>query len=239
MLAGLLAVGILVTLGLTVGGIPLSETIFGTEETHQVDGQYHSPVQVEPPKPSWKLSTRDGNKATLIVLPGDPNIRRVEVTQADTKSRHIRLSHRPIIVEGQEWYSLRFRARADDVRSMKAAVRQAHDPWKVLGLRRSVPLMRQWQDYEWEFLATEGDVNARITFDLGGWKIPVEVAAVRLLKLSDRMLRWKLQFREGSEAGLLGIPELPLGTRVAITKSLNNNPKHIQLVQQGGEAPGE
>jgi len=234
MLAGLLAVGILVSLGVTVGGIPLSEIIFGKDGAHQVNGQNHSPVQFELPKPSWHLNTYDENKAKLIVLPSNPNIRRVEVTQADTTTRwHIQLNYKPITVKGQEWYSLRFRARADEVRSMGVAVNQAHGPWEVLGLYRSVPLMRQWQDYKWEFLAIEDDINARINFDLGGWKIPVEIAAVRLLKLSNRMLRWKLHFREGNEAGLLGIPELPLGTRVAITKSLNNNPKHIQLVQQG------
>jgi len=234
MLAGLLGVGLLVPLGLTVGGYPLSETIFGTDKTPQVDSQHHSPVQVETPQPSWHLNIYDGNKAELSVLPTDPNIRRVEVTQADTTAGwHIQLSHKPIIVEGQEWYSLRFRARADDVRSMGAAVIQAHGPWNVLGLYRSVPLMRQWQDYEWEFFATEDDVNAQITFDMGGWNVPVEVADVRLLKLSNRRLRWKLQFREGSEAGLERILKSPLGTRVAIAKSPKNNPEHIQLVQQG------
>jgi len=238
--AGLLVVGLLVPLGVTVGGIPLAETLFGTDGAQQGTGQANSPVRVEPPKPSWHLNTYGANKATLIELPSDPNLRRVEVTQADTKGWwNIRLHHKPLIVVGQEWYSLRFRARADDVRSMGMAVTQAHGPGKILGLYRDVPLMRQWQDYEWEFLATEDDVNAQVAFYMGGWKVPVEITAIRLLKLSNKNLRWNLYFREGSEAGLMEIPEFPLGTRVAITKTFNNTPKHIQLIQQGVMLQGD
>ncbi len=232
--AGLLVVGLLAPLGVTLGGIPFSETLFGTEGAQQVNDHANSPVQVEPPKPSWDLNTYGPNKATLIELPSDPNLRRVEVTQADTKDWwNIRLHHKPLIVVGQEWYSLRFRARADDVRSMGMAVTQAHGPGKILGLYRDVPLMRQWQDFEWEFRATEDDSNAQVAFYMGGWKVPVEITAIRLLKLSHKTLRWNLYFREDSEAGLMRIPEFPLGTRVAITKTFNNTPKHIQLIQQG------
>lgn len=240
MLAGLLVLGVMVSLGFIVGGLPLFENLLGQEVSPQLDDQKsplqtidHS-VQVTALQPSWHLSTQEKNKATLVVLPSDPTIQRVEVTQADTATGwHIQLSQNPIMVRGQEWYSLRFRARADDVRTMGASVMQAHGPWEGLGLYRSVPLMKQWQDYEWEFLATEDDANAQIKFDIGGWNVPVEVVEVRLLRLSNKTMRWKLHFQDGSEAGLVEIPGSPLGTRVAITKSPHNNPKHIQLVQQG------
>lgn len=232
--SGLLVVGLLVPLSVTVGGIPLSESIFGKDGAHEVSSQTNSPIHVEPPKASWHLTTYEGNQAKLIEQPRDPIIRRVEMTRGDpTAGWHIQLSHKPIIVEKKGWYSLRFRARADDVRSMLVAVSQDHHPWKMLGLYRLVPLMRQWQNYEWEFLATEDDINAQIIFYLGERKVPVEVTAIRLLKLSHKKLGWHLNVREGSEAGLRGIPELPLATRVAITKTFNNTPKHIQLIQQG------
>lgn len=234
LLAALLVVGLLVPLGVTVGGIPIAETLFGKDGAHQGNDQANSSVQVEPPKPSWHLNTYNANKAILIESPSDPNLRRVEVTQADTKGWwDIRLHHKPVRVVGEELYSLRLRARAEDVRSMGMAVTQAHGSGRILGLYRDVPLMRQWQDYEWEFLATEDEANAQVAFFMGGWKVPVEITAIRLLKLSDKQLRWNLYFREGSEAGLMRIPEFPLGTRVAIAKTFNNTPKHIQLIQQG------
>lgn len=236
----LLAVGLILVLGLFVSDHPLTESFLGMQGVEQIEDQNEFMVEVSSPpmaefsKPSWHLSTHEKNKAKLVVPPNAPNSRRVQVTQAETTDGwHIQLSHKPIQIVGQEWYSLRFRARADEVRNMGTAVIQAHGPWKVLGLYRSVPLMRQWQDFEWEFRSTEDDINAQITFDLGGWNIPVEVADVRLLKLSNRILRWRLHFREGSEARLESISKSPLGTRVAISKSPKNKPDHIQLVQLG------
>lgn len=238
--AGFLVVGLMVSLGITVGGIPLSETLFGNDGDPQVDGENNpvvkvdSPTQIEVPKPSWHLNTFEENQANLVVSPTDPHIRRVEVTRAETNDAwHIQLTQKPLPLVGQEWYSLRFRARAEDVRKMGAAVSQAHDPWENLGLYRSVALMKQWQDYEWEFRASSDDALAQIQFDLGGWKVPVEIGEVRLLRLSHKLLRWRLNLREGSEAGLEGIHESPLGIRVAIANVPNHNPQNIQMIQDG------
>jgi len=241
MLLGLLVVGLLIPLGITLGRIPIPETIFGLGEASPTDSQINSAthkvsssVQTPNPQSSWRLNTFEGSQAELILSPDHQDLKRIEVTRAETNDGwHIQLSQSPLRISGEEWYSLRFRARADDVRKMGVAVSQDHDPWDNLGLYRSVGVMKQWQDFEWEFRALADDDLARIQFDLGGWNVPVEIAGVRLLKLSERVLKWRLNFREGSEAGLAEIPGHPLGIRVAITKAHSRKPHHIQLVQRG------
>lgn len=228
--------------GLCVGFMfPLDARVFSQSPQH-IDAKTQSATDngevstetVQKLEPSWQLSIHEGNKAELVVFPGHENMQRVEIIQAETQETwNIQLSQQPLIVEGGEWYDLRFRARADDLRQMGVAVSQAHDPWHDLGLYRTVAVMRQWQDYKWEFRMTADDSHARIHFDLGGWSPSVELASVRLLQLSHGNPRWELNLREGNEAGLVPDPEGANGLRVAIASAQIQYPHHIQLVQKG------
>ncbi len=186
--------------------------------------------------PSWHLHTADANEAEILVFPDRPNLKRIEITQADTKETwHIQLSQNPLLVEGNTRYLLRFRARADDVRKMGVAVSQAYAPWSSLSSYRSFVVSKQWQEYEWEFMATADEDNARLYFDLGGWNVPVEIEAVSLQPLSSGTPRWTLNLLGESEARLVRLPEDPERIRVAITSGDMKNPYSIQLTRKGLE----
>jgi len=190
-------------------------------------------VTLEKGNPTWHLWVQEGSEAELVVPPEDPEVLRVAITQADTDTpSDIQLNQIPLVVQANEWYSLRFRARANALRNMAIAVGHAHDPWKSLGLYRTVAVMREWQDYEMEFRATADDENARVFFDLGAWNVTVEIAAVRLLQLSHGTPKWWLKLREGSEAGLVVPSADPEVLRIAITEATRNKPQHIQLIQK-------
>ena len=243
-LVGLLLVVFLMPLAVIYGFNPLSDSLLLTSNDLQTNAPIDSVetlVQGEIPtlkarkqNPFWSLSIQKGNEAELMIFPGDHRIRRVEITRAGTRdSWHIQVSHKPLIVQGHEWYSLRFRARADDLREIGVAVSQDHAPWDDLGFYRTVAVMKQWQDYEWEFVMGADDNQARVHFDVGGWDASVEIGDVRLLKLSHGIPRWRLNLGEGNEAGLVVLQEYPEGIRVAISKAPISNPYNIQLVQNG------
>jgi len=223
----------LLSIAAIYGGIPLPDSFPGTADDLSVSEELDSSSKVQRTELFWELWVQDGNEAELKMIPGDPDIRRVEITRADTNpSWHIQLSQMPLAVQANEWYTLRFRARADSLRSMGVTVGQAHDPWENLGPWGNVALMKEWQDYEIEFLMKADDDNARILFSLGGWDVPVEMAAVRLLKLSHGTPRWWLKLRKGSEAGLI-VPQEDSGVmQVAITRTARNKSRHIQLIQE-------
>lgn len=244
-LVGLLLVGFLMPLAVIYGFNPLSDSLHRTGNDLQTSAPIDSVETLVPGEiptlkarkqnPFWSLSIQEGNEAELMIFPGDHRIRRVEITRAGTKSSwHIQVSKKPLIVQGHEWYSLRFRARADDLREIGVAVSQDHAPWKDLGFYRTVAVMKQWQDYEWEFVMGADDNQARVHFDVGGWDASVEIGDVRLVKLSHGTPIWRLNLGKGSEARLEVLQGYPEGVRVAITKAPLSNPYYdIQLVQNG------
>lgn len=244
---GIFCVGVIVSIIAVTGGIPIVSAILATADPEEASVQNNlEGMEAEGEFPQvrvykrWDLSVRGENEAELQWFPGNVKPLRVEITRADTEAKWlIQLHHRLLKVEGNEWYALRFRARADDSRNMGVAVGQAHDPWETLGLYRTVSVMKEWQDYDWEFLVTADDRNAQIYFDLGGWNVPVELESVRLLKLSHGTPQWKLSLVGGSEAGLVALAEEPEGLRVAITTVDTNIPYHIQLIQSGVEVQAQ
>ncbi len=48
--------------------------------------------------------------------------------------------------------------------TIQVGVGQAHDPWQGLGFSRDVPLTTSWQQFEYVFLLTGSDTNARLNF---------------------------------------------------------------------------
>ena len=240
---GIFCVGVVVSIVTVTGGVPIVSALLGGSDREQASVQNHSEEitgdvgfpQVRVFK-RWELSVRGENEAELQWFPGNIKPLRVEITRADTEEKWLIQLHRKLLkVKGQEWYALRFRARADDLRNMGVAVGQAHEPWETLGLYRTVSVMKEWKDFTWEFLATADDPQAQIYFDLGGWNVPVELESVRLLKLSHGMPQWKLSLVGRSEAELVGLAKELEGFRVTITTVDTNNPNSIQLIQSGVE----
>jgi len=81
-----------------------------------------------------------------------------------------------------------FRARADRPRRIGINAGQAHKPWRNLGLSRDVKLTTDWKTFRAGFAASASDDDARVTFQVGGSNIAVELSGV--------------QFRPGGRQGL-------------------------------------
>jgi len=129
----------------------------------------------------WSLAVWKGSKADLVFPTQDQKTIRIAITRSGSDIPwHIQLHQASLEIEANWEYVLRFRARASTPRPMNVAVGQAHDPWQTLGLYQAVELSEEWQDYAVTFIASLDDPHARISFNLGGSEVPVDIAEVTL-----------------------------------------------------------
>ena len=110
----------------------------------------------------------------------------MEITDAGTPvSFDVQLNLSNLKVEANRSYCLDFRARADVPRRVFVGIAQSHDPWMNLGLYRQLELSPEWRDYHHEFVASSGDDQARLHFDIGGEAIPVELSLISVREQSS------------------------------------------------------
>ena len=134
----------------------------------------------------WRLQVLPGNVVKLVFPPGQPDIVRLAISNADTKTRwHIQLNQDRLSVKVGHRYAVTFGARADEPRDIAVAVSKAHVPWDGLGLYRVFSLTPQWQSFKAEFMATADDDNARIHFDVGGNAVSLDLSHVTLRSLPE------------------------------------------------------
>ncbi len=132
----------------------------------------------------WRIQIAPGNVVQLVFPASQSDLVRISISKADTKIPwHIQLNQDRISVRERHLYILTFRARADRVRNIVAAVSKAHEPWDSLGLYKTIGLTQNWQSFELEFKAIEDDDDARIHFDVGGNGASVELSGVVLRSL--------------------------------------------------------
>ena len=105
---------------------------------------------------------------------------RIEIAKADAASWHIQLNQSGLAVKAGRYYTVVFRARADQPRRIGYNVGQAHAPWGLLGLSRTADLTPQWQTFRAGFGASADDDNARLNLQLGGSEVAAELADVEL-----------------------------------------------------------
>jgi hypothetical protein len=129
----------------------------------------------------WLLRVAEQNVAHLEYRADTPGRFRIAIAQAGTTPVYdIQLNCPLWKVDSSKAYRLRFRARADQPRSIMVGFSKAQEPWTNLGLYRTVHLSPEWQSFEQDFVAIADDNNARIHFDVGGCGISVEVSVVTL-----------------------------------------------------------
>jgi hypothetical protein len=139
-----------------------------------------------PRESKWLFRVSVGNTAALMFPPDDPDMVRVTIARAETKtSFDIQLNQPRLRVRANHRYQLRFRGRADRERSLFVGVAEAHEPWLGLGMYKKIELTSDWQSIQEEFVATADEDNARIHFDMGESDVAVELTAVRLHHLPD------------------------------------------------------
>jgi len=120
----------------------------------------------------WYLEQFEGAQATATVVTDAPSgynrSVRIQVTRTGTQGWHVQWSQSALAVSGNGLYTLSFWAKANTARNFTVAVAMAHEPWQGLGPWISVPLTTSWQRYEYTFVASQSDDNARLLFtDMG------------------------------------------------------------------------
>jgi hypothetical protein len=127
---------------------------------------------------AWALEQHEGC-AAKAVHPADPaTALRLEIAKADGTHWHLQLKCRPLAVKEGRYYTIRFRARADEPRELSYGVGQDHEPWGGLGLWGEARLTKEWQAVHVGFTATATDDNVRLTFSFGASAAAVELADV-------------------------------------------------------------
>ncbi|HEY3320836.1 MAG TPA: carbohydrate binding domain-containing protein [Planctomycetota bacterium] len=89
----------------------------------------------------------------------------VTVTKPGTQSWHVRFEQPGLKVQTERPYTLVFWAKAEKPCSIGVSVEQYHAPWQNLGLRTTLALTQQWQQFRFVPLLGPSDDNARVVFD--------------------------------------------------------------------------
>ena len=133
----------------------------------------------------WRLEQHEGNQASII---GQNQGIRIEILKHNTTEWHLQFNQGDLSLEQGQYYTVSLEARSDKARRMTCSVSQAHDPWKGLGLSRTLDLTSKWQVFKLGFVATDSDSNARVSFSFGAEGTPFELR--------------RLEMRPGGQIGL-------------------------------------
>ena len=95
---------------------------------------------------------------------------RIVVSKASPTTWHVQRIWQPLTVRKGVAYALRLRLRANREARVSVNCMMDHEPWRALGLRRTITVTPQWQDHEFYFTATaddapdaQGSGGARVT----------------------------------------------------------------------------
>ncbi len=165
------------------------------------------PYQDLPPgiEPEYKwlrlLRVAEGNEAHLVFPPDNPDMVRIAITKAETKTSYdIQLNQPRLKVKRGHRYLVNFLARADSLRNICFGFAKGHAPWTNLGLYSQIEVTPEWQSFETLFIATEDEDNARIHFDVGNSDVSVELSSVSLRSLSEgRFVKPNLPSPQGGQ----------------------------------------
>lgn len=83
-------------------------------------------------------------------------------------------------------YSVSFRARAANPRTVIVKISQSRPPWESAGLFREVPLTPDWEDHRFVFEGRIDEADATLGFNLAANDSTVEIADVVFRPEEDR-----------------------------------------------------
>ena len=181
--------------------VPLGESLIVGVSRHQADRG----------KQAWRLEQHEGCTAQVRDEPrkplagaNPPEAVYIDITKSDSTGWHLQYNVAPVRLEKGKYYTLIFKAKAGKARSMTYALGMDHPPHLELGLRAQAKLTGQWQEVQAGFFASADDDNARVSFELGGSDVPVELEGVRLCTGGMEGLRQGESIESGSVALLAG-----------------------------------
>jgi hypothetical protein len=134
----------------------------------------------EPARNRWTLEVHADNTAKLVKSPDPAGGGRVEISKANQTNWHIQLHQANLVLKAGQYYTVQFKARADQPRGIDYYTGQAHDPWAHLGLNGSARLTKEWKTFRVGFVASADEPNARVSFTLGNSTVAAELADVSL-----------------------------------------------------------
>ena len=103
------------------------------------------------------LRVSDGNIAHLVFPPDSPDMVRIAITKAETRTPYdIQLNQPRLKVKAGHRYLVNCLARADSPRSICFGFAKGHAPWTNLGLYNQIELTSEWQNFEEDFIADGG-----------------------------------------------------------------------------------
>ncbi|WP_297095037.1 cellulase family glycosylhydrolase [uncultured Draconibacterium sp.] len=112
----------------------------------------------------WDLRNNSGAVSTQQ----DKNDQMViSISTASSSEWHIQLVKYNVKLEAGKKYRVRFKARADNERSITAYVGEGAAPWGAYSNYNTITLNDILEEYSYTFNMTKDDNNARIKFDLG------------------------------------------------------------------------
>ena len=179
----------------------------------------------------WRLRSAAGCLANLWFPPDEPDSVRVEMEKAGTPNLYdiqLNANHRKL--EPNRTYILYFRVRADRPRSIHVGVSQGRDPWSSLGLYEKVEVAQEWSDCRREFVATGGDDQARLHFDLGDCAVPIELSQVCLYQQSpwEKVLQQELAEARQRELSLRQEVERQRDEQVQLAQEMESLEKALE-----------
>lgn len=119
----------------------------------------------------WVIERHEGAEATAEPSEDVPDAlrgvksARVVVMKPGTQSWHIRFEQPGFQVQAERPCTLTFWAKAEKPCVMGVSLEQCHPPWRSLGLRTTVNLRPQWQQFRFVPLPDQSDDAARVVFD--------------------------------------------------------------------------
>src|SRR5262249_1692471 len=139
-------------------------------------------VPVDPKwKTRWSIETHQGSTGDLEYSKDEPGRLRVTLTRLTGHVPwYVKLQESSFRTVADHKYVLTFRARADAARQFGLAMGRNGPPWNGVGLYRTVDVTTEWQTFQYPFVSTSTESNARISFDLAGAGAAVELANVAL-----------------------------------------------------------
>ena len=143
-----------------------------------VDPDFALPEPADPKAQRWYLEQHSGCAAKPVHPADAPKALRIEIAKADSTNWHLQFHQSPLAIQEGRYYTVTFRARADEPRAIAYGVGQAHDPWQNLGLSGGANLTKEWQTFRSGFQATGSDANGRLSFMVGASTVAVELADV-------------------------------------------------------------
>ena len=165
-----------------------------------------------PAPPAWKVIAQEGAKASLAISPD--GAMKVDIGKLGDGKGWVLLFGPGAAVKAKERYTVSFRARAAEPRTMVVKAQQAKEPWESLGLFKEVSLTEQWQSFRLDFESKLDEPEARLGFNLGESAAAVEIADLDLAPQA-----WFFGVSKDAEATLESPAGLPAAARVTIAKA--------------------